>query len=180
LDLKVNAKSGVYDVVGMTNWRGETATRELSFADKLGLQSGASYIAFDSWGQKLAGVYKDRMKVTIEPHDTRIFLLHPLLSRPQLIGNSRHISGAYSIKELAWDGAQNRLHGTSETVPGDEYTLWFFVPEGFTVKQIRATSPGVSAMQARHETVGNSLKVSFPGQPETVDWEVAFTARSSK
>ena len=39
LDLKVNAKSGVYDVVGMTNWRGETATRELSFADKLGLDA---------------------------------------------------------------------------------------------------------------------------------------------
>jgi hypothetical protein len=180
LDLKLNAESGVYDVVGMTNWRSQTSTRDLSFADKLGLQTGASYIAFDSWGQKLAGVYKDRMKVTIEPHDTRVFLLHPLLRRPQLIGNSRHITGAYSIKELAWDGAQNRMRGTSETVPGDDYTLWFFVPEGFTVAHVRATSAGKGEIPAHQEVTGNSLGVSFPGQQEAVDWEVEFAAKSGK
>jgi hypothetical protein len=180
LDLKVNAKSGVYDVVGLTNWRGETATRELSFADKLGLEPDARYIAFDYWGQKLAGVYKDRMKVVIEPHDTRVFLVHPVLHRPQLVGTSRHITGAYSIKELAWDGAQKRLRGASDTVPGDDYTLWFYVPEGFTVAQVRATSPGKGEIPARHEVTGNSLGVSFPGQHEAVNWEVEFAAHSSK
>src|SRR5215831_318472 len=47
LDLKLNAKSGIYDVVGMTNWRSAPVTRELSFADKLGLNPGVSYGAFD-------------------------------------------------------------------------------------------------------------------------------------
>ena len=41
LDLKVNARSGTYDVVGLTNWRGATTSRELSFADKLGLPAGS-------------------------------------------------------------------------------------------------------------------------------------------
>ena len=40
------------------------------------------------------------MKVEIEPHDTRVLLIHPLLNRPQLIGTSRHITGAYSISGL--------------------------------------------------------------------------------
>jgi hypothetical protein len=118
LDLKVNTKSGVYDVVGMTNWRGETATRELPFAGKLGLEAGSRYIAFDYWSQKLFGVFKDRLKVEIEPHDTRVFLLHSLLDRPQLIGTSRHITGAYLILDLGWDASKNRMHGSSKTVPG--------------------------------------------------------------
>jgi hypothetical protein len=180
LDLKVNAVAGSYDVVGMTNWRDEAALRELSFADKLGLEPGSRYVAFDYWGQKLQGVFKDRMKVEIEPHDTRVFQVHPLMKRPQLVGTSRHITGAYSIEKLAWDNSKNRLRGVSETVPGDEYTLWFYVPEGFTVAKVRAALPGKGEISAQPEATGNSLKISFPGQQQTVDWEVEFTARSSK
>ena len=135
--------------MGLTNWRSETATRELSFADKLGLSAGSRYIAFDYCGQKLFGVFKDRMKVEIDPHDTRIFLLHPVLNRPQLVGTSRHITGAYSIEDLAWDSSKKRLRGASETVPGDSYTLWFYVPEGVTVAQVRAESQGKREIAAR-------------------------------
>lgn len=174
LDLKVNAKSGVYDVVGLTNWRGETATRELSFADKLGLNAAARYIAFDYWGQKLFGVFTDRMKVEIVPHDTRVFLLHPLLNRPQLIGTSRHITGAYSILELGWDASKNRLRGSSRTVPGEAYSLWVYVPQGLAVSQVRATTSTGREISAHHELVGNSLKVSFQGQGGVVVWEVKF------
>jgi hypothetical protein len=76
LDLKVNSKSGMYDVVGMSNWRSEASTRELSFAEQLGLDPAHSYVAFDFWNQKLYGVFKGGMKVEIEPHDTRVFLIH--------------------------------------------------------------------------------------------------------
>jgi len=164
-------------VVGMTNWRSETATRDLTFADKLGLPAGASYIAFDAWNQKLAGVYKDGMRVTIEPHDTRVFLLHPLLGRPQLIGNSRHITGAYSIKEAAWDGSKKRLRGASDTVPGDDYTLSFFVPEGYRVAHVRASVAGKGEIPVRQQVAGNLLGVSFLGQQEAVDWEVEFAGK---
>jgi hypothetical protein len=174
LDLKVNAKSGVYDVVGLTNWRGETAKRELSFADKLGLNAGSRYIAFDYWGQKLFGVFKDRMKVEIEPHDTRVFLLHPLLDRPQLIGTSRHITGAYSILELSWDASKNSLRGSSQTVPGEPYSLWVYVPQGVAVSQVRATTSEGQEISVHHELLGNSLRVSIEGQRSVVIWEVRF------
>jgi hypothetical protein len=48
---------------------------------------------FDFWGQKLVGIQNKEMKVQIDPHDTRVFSIHPLLNRPQLIGTSRHITG---------------------------------------------------------------------------------------
>jgi hypothetical protein len=179
LDLKVNAKSGVYDVVGLTNWRGETATRELAFADKLGLEPGSRYLAFDYWGQKLFGVFKDRMKVEIEPHDTRVFLLHPLLDHPQLIGTSRHITGAYSILDLGWDASKNRLHGSSQTVPGEAYSIWVYVPQGGSVSQVRAATSAGQEIPVRYELVGNSLKVSMQGQGGTVVWEIEFGAKSS-
>jgi hypothetical protein len=180
LDLKINAKSGVYDVVGLTNWRSWTTRRELSFADKLGVDPEAAYVVFDFWAQKLLGVFKGKMAVTIDPHDTRVLLIHPLLSRPQLVGTSRHITGAYSIKELAWEGSKNRLRGTSDTVPGDDYTLWFYVPKGVSVSQVRAGTKGNTAVPAQQALSGNSLKVSFMGQQEPVDWEVEFAGKSSK
>ena len=178
LDLKVNAKSGVYDVVGFTNWRSAAVTREISLAEKLGLDAGTSYLAFDFWAQKLLGVFKDRMKVEIEPHDTRVLLIHPALNRPQLIGTSRHITGAYSILDQVWDAAKSTLRGSSRTVSGEPYTLWLYVPEGVTVASVGARTKGNREVPVHHELAGNSLKVSLPGQPEDVDWEVKFTAPS--
>jgi len=177
LDLKINATAGVYDVVALTNWRGETANRQLSFADQLGLEAGSDYVAFDYWNQKLLGTFKDSMNVAIEPHDTRVLLLHPLAHRPQLVGNSRHITGAYSIREQGWDSAQSTLHGVAETVVGDDYNLWIYVPKGFTVAQVRAHSSAKSDIPAHEEQNGSSLMVSFPGQPDTINWGIKFSGK---
>jgi hypothetical protein len=175
LDLKVNANSGVYDVVGLTNWRNETVTRDIDFTGKLGLSGCAPYVVFDFWGQKLLGVFRDRMELQVEPHDTRVLLIHKLLNRPQLVGISRHITGAYSILDLTWDGS-SELHGRSQSVPGDPYKLWAYVPEGTTVSQVRAMA-GNRSLPVDHVSVGNSLSVSFSGQQEVVDWQIRFTTR---
>jgi hypothetical protein len=180
LDLKVNAHSGVYDVAALTNWRGWTSTRPLEFAGKLGLSPQAAYVVFDFWQQRLLGVFKGQMEVTIQPHDTRVLLIHPALHRPQLVGTSRHISGAYSIKDLSWDDSKNRLRGASDTVPGDDYALWFYVPQGVTVAQVHVASGANREIPARHESTGSSLRVSFPGQQDAVQWEIVFGGKSGE
>jgi hypothetical protein len=174
LDLKVNAKSGVYDVVGMTNWGGTTITKELSFRKQLGLNPASSYIAFDFWNQKLYGVFKNGLKAEIKSHDTRVFLIHPDLHRPELIGTSRHITGAYSILDRNWDAAQHTLSGSSQAVPGEDYTLWFYVPEGSEPLQVTAHAAGHRQVPVRHELHDRTLSVSFPGQQGPVDWEIRF------
>jgi hypothetical protein len=178
LDVKVNARSGAYDVVGLINWRGETTSRELSFAGTLGLKAGR-YVAFDYWGQRLLGVFSGTLGLEIEPHDTRVVLIHPLLPRPQLIGTSRHITGAHSILALQWDASTSRLSGSSQTVRGEDYALFIHVPEGVTVSRVQATVEGAGEVPVRHEQAGGSLKVSFTGRPEAVAWQVDFatTAR---
>jgi len=170
LDLKVNAKSGIYDVAAFTNWRSEKATRHIEFADKLGLSAG-SYVVFDYWKQELLGVFKDGMDIEIEPHDTRVLLIHSLLNRPQMIGISRHITGAYSVLDVSWDGAKNTLRGSSETVQGAPYSMWFYVPN--TLRVSRAVMPP----QFTSKLDGNALMVSFPGQQHSVDWELEFASR---
>ncbi|HZR58870.1 MAG TPA: alpha-galactosidase [Terriglobales bacterium] len=175
LDLKVSAKPEIYDVVGFTNWRSETTIRKIPLVDKLGLDSSAKYIAFDFWDQKLLGVFANELELKIEPHDTRVLMIHPALNRPQLIGNSRHITGTYSILEQEWDEAKSTLSGTSESVPGQAYTLWFYIPKGIKVLKLRVAAKESREIPARQIVDGDSLMISFEGQLEPVRWEIGFS-----
>jgi hypothetical protein len=177
LDLKVNAKSGVYDVAGFTNWRSAPEVRDVSLVDKLGLTAGSPYLAFDFWSQKFLGIFRDRIQIGIEPHDTRVIIIRPLEGYPQLLGDSRHITGAYSILDLGWDAPGRMLHGSSRTVPGDEYSIWLFVPDGFAVARAQARSEGTQSVSVRLEQTGNSLKVGFLGVKESLSWEVQFARK---
>ena len=174
LNLKVNAPSGIYDVVAFTNWRSEKATRKISFADKLGLGSGIDYIAFDFWKQELLGIFRDSLELITEAHDTRVLQLHPLLGRPQLIGNSRHITGAFSILSLQWNEAKKTLEGLSATIPGDTYDLFIYVPDGFDIAKLTATAGKNKIIQVKKEMAGNALKLSFEGQLEQFKWQIRF------
>jgi hypothetical protein len=176
LDLKVSARSGTYDVVGLTNWRSEPTTRGLSFADQLGLPRGSRYVVFDFWSQRLLGDFADGLELEIAPHDTRVVLVHPLLPRPQLVSHSRHITGAHSILDLEWDDSTRTLRGSSQAVPGEDYALFVHVPEGMAVSGVRASVEGGGEVPTRHERTGSLLKVAFGGRAEAVAWQIGFAA----
>jgi hypothetical protein len=115
----------------------------------------------------------------VEPHDTRVLFVHPLLDRPQLVGISRHISGAFSLKNVAWDETKRTLRGTSETVAKDPYTLWIHLPAGVAPANAKATAGGHDVAVTQKVT-GSSLMVRFEAQSAPVDWEIAFTPRAGK
>jgi hypothetical protein len=171
LDLKVNGVTGTYDVVGLTNWQSAPHTKTLKFGDKLGLEPGRKYIAFDFWNQNLLGTFKDSLQLEVASHDTRVLLIRPLLDHPQLIGNSRHISGAYSISGLSWDPAAKQLRGTSETMAGEPYTLFVHVPEGYKQRGVRASA---GAATVKDSPAQGTLTVNLQGQNEPVKWQIDF------
>jgi hypothetical protein len=173
LDLKVAAESGTYDVVALPNWRSTPVTKSVSLSRHLGLDADAKYVAFDFWNQALAGVVSDKISVEVAGHDTRVLLVHRLADRPQLVGTSRHITGAYSIGKLSWDAAGNTLRGVSEVVPGADYTLFIHCPQGATAVTATASGGG-QAVPVRQEAKGNLLSVSFKSQQSPVDWQVGF------
>ena len=182
LDLKVNSVSGIYDVVGLTNWRSEPTLKEISLSDKLGLNGGIPYVVFDFWNQKLLGVFEDKIDIDIEPHDTRVLLIHPLLGHPQLIGNSRHISGVYSILDMNWNDNEKTLSGKSETIKGDTYSLFIYIPDGSQISEVNASSVDKQEVKVTSVLSGSLLKISFEGQAGVIQWQLKFisAAKSGK
>jgi hypothetical protein len=174
LDLKVEAKAGTYDVVALPNWRSSPTTRTVALGRQLGLNANDQYVAFDFWNQKLLGVVSDRISVEVEGHDTRVLLVHPCLKHPQLLGTSRHITGAYSIQELSWDTGRSMLQGLSEIVPGQDYTLYVYLPPGTPADSKARASTAANTIPARQERNGNLLSVSFKSPQSPVAWQINF------
>jgi len=174
LDLKVDSAAGVYDVAAETNWRSETTERILDFARQLGLSEERSYVIFDFWKQRPMGVFKGKIDLTIGPHDTRVLLIHPLSGRPQLIGNSRHISGTYSIVSQEWDAKEKNLHGESVAIPGEPYTLWFNIPSGYKKSVVQVASKTGKAIAAEWQQQGEFGSLRFTGADEPVEWRIQF------
>jgi hypothetical protein len=174
LDLKVNNTLGAYDVVGLTNWRSGTSSNEIVFSDSLGLPGAASYIAFDFWNRKLLGTFKNRLTLDVDSHDTRVILLHPDLQRPQVVGTSRHITGAYSLSKVSWDEATVSLTGNSQSVPGDPYSVWVHAPRAFRAISVTASTEAGDRVTVQQQRDGDLLTFTFTGVEPPVHWTVQF------
>ena len=170
LDLKVNAESGVYDVVAIYNWKDKPTTKTISFEEDLGLYPDKEYLIFDFWNLQLEGIFKDRIQTEVPAHGTRVLITRPLSNNPQLLATSRHITGAFSIKALRWNTTKLTLSGTSQAVPEASYSLFIYVPKGMKVSRVDANASGLS----HNITQERVLEVNFTGQKEPVDWVVEF------
>jgi hypothetical protein len=174
IDLKVNAGYESFDVVAFTNWRGESSYKSISLKDKLGIDQAAGYVVFDFWNKKLSGLCTDRIDVEVEPHDTKVLLVHPDLGHPQLVGISRHISGVYSLSDIDWENNSLTLKGKSETLKGEAYVLYVYVPDGLSVARIKASSSENSVVETASELEDNLLRVNIGGSNGSVSWQVQF------
>jgi len=173
LDLKVNMPSGRYDVVAATNWLAGPEQRSISFENDLGLDAGLPFVVFDFWKERLVEAGDRGFRTELPAHGTAVFQVHLRLERPQLIANSRHVTGAVGILNQSWTSSSMTLQGTSDTVPGAPYILFFYVPGAFEFE--KALVQGAAA-----DCVPGSdglLKVSFPGQKTPVDWSVKFAKK---
>ena len=172
-DLKVNMASGVYDVIAATNWGESAEKRTISFADDLALPPDRSYRVFDFWREELLGTFENDFLVSIPPHGTRVLFIRPALARPQLLAVDRHITGAQSIRRQQWDAATLTLGGSSDTVPGAGYSLFFFIPQRYKVIDI------FSNAEITAETFSDDglLRVQLVGREDPVDWKIEFAER---
>jgi hypothetical protein len=179
VDLKIRADSGVYDVVGLINWRGAPERRELVFADQLGLPAGADYLVYDFWNRKLLGRFSSRIALEIEPHDTRVLAIHRALDHPQLIGIARHISGAYSVGDLAWDAGTRELRGSARSEPGDPYSVYVHVTDGYRLSSAAAVTRTGKTVPVTATRIGKLLEIRFAGTTDIVDWRLTFERQRS-
>jgi hypothetical protein len=174
LDLKVNSSGGTYDVAAETNWRSETAERRLDFVDQLGLSKEQPYIVFDFWKQRPVGIFENKIDLQLDPHDTIVLFIHRLLDRPQLIGNSRHISGSYSIAHQQWDSKLRELSGQSTPIAGKPYTLWFHIPATDNKALVQVISQSGKQLQFNWNQDGEFASLTFTGTDEPANWNIRF------
>ncbi|MCK4321126.1 alpha-galactosidase [candidate division WOR-3 bacterium] len=173
LDLKVNAASGIYDVVAIYNWLDEPDTKVISFGEDLGLDPEKEYLIFDFWNQELEGIFKEKIHSEVPPHGVRVFVVRSLSNRPQLLATSRHITGAFSIKALKWNPTKLTLSGKSQAVPEASYSLFIYVPPEVSVSKVDANTSNLS-----HNIIQEHvLEVSFTGKKEPVKWMIEFESK---
>lgn len=173
LDLKINSAAGIYDVVAETNWGDESTKRTLSF-DQLGLPAGQQYVVFDFWNQQPMGIFSNSLDLSIESHDSRALQIHPLAHRPQLIGNSRHISGTYSILRQKWNSSSKEFDGESATIVGEPYTLWFYIPDGYGKPAVQVSLKNGKEVAATWQQHGQFASLRFTCAKNSAVWRVRF------
>ncbi|MBE0460666.1 MAG: hypothetical protein IBX60_03415 [Candidatus Aminicenantes bacterium] len=174
IDLKVNGKSGIYDVVALFNWEDEEASKTISISEDLGLEAETEYVIFDFWNQTLKDIALDEITCSIPAHGTCVYVIRSLLDRPQLLATSRHITGTVSVKEVSWDASKSCLKGASEIVKDDPYSLFIHVPDGMAVSRINADTEILY-----QKMINGLLEVKFAadfneGDKKTINWEIEF------
>ena len=170
LDLKVNSSAGTYDVVALYNWNDEEMAQSLDLAEDLGLDTTFEYLVFDFWSKKLLNSVTKILTETIPAHGTKALIIRKKADQPQLLATSRHLTAAYSIKSLEWDCGELTLSGSSQTVPGDIYTMYIHLPENMEVAELESDSGDIS----HSVTADGILEVSFTGTADPVAWEIEF------
>ena len=170
MDLKVSSQSGVYDVVALYNWKNESSEKVLDLQEDLGLKNNTQYLVFDFWDKKLAGTSTLMIKQEVPAHGTKALIVKEVSEVPQLLATSRHLTAAYSIRELDWNDQEKTLTGTSQTVPGEPYTLYIHIPgdHEFVAAQVQADD------YTHRLKPGGMLQVRFTGQEEPVEWQLSF------
>ncbi len=173
LDLKVNALTGQYDVVSMYNWTEADTIKTLELGKDLGLDENIKYAAFDFWNSKMITVKGNKIEEMVPKHGTKAIIIRPATSHPQLMATSRHLTAAYSIKYYKWDDNTQTLSGKSETVPGDEYTLYICIPENIDVKNIKVNASAEKVTVTKSGQ--NLIAVAFNSDDSSINWNIHFT-----
>ncbi|MEK6570782.1 MAG: alpha-galactosidase, partial [Bacteroidota bacterium] len=175
-NLTVKKKSEEWNVVGVFNWESYSQRIEIAL-EKLGLQPGGKYLAYEFWGDEFLGEIESTVELDLEPTSSKVLAIHQLQERPVLLSTSRHITqGAVDIKKLTWDEKRTTLEGKSQNLRRGEYTLVVWVPPGY--KFTRA----VTAVDYETTTISQSIvKVTLKlGKDKPLAWKLQFerTVRS--
>jgi hypothetical protein len=143
---------------------------QVDFAE-LGLESGASYLAYDFWDQKLLGEMKQCLIASVCPRTSRLFCIRPVPKHPWILSTDRHVTqGAVELRDVKWDAGARCLHGCAQR-PGESGNIVLYVPKGFKVLSAELDSQPASVIQASEAVA--KIPMTFSGHP--VKWVARFS-----
>lgn len=106
----------------------------------MNLDPAKSYHAFDFWEQKYLGIVKGTMACrALELGCCQIIGLREVQENPQFLASTRHVSmDAVSVKKNLW--TDSILDLSLEGAENMEVSYYFYVPEGYTLQEVKADS----------------------------------------
>lgn len=167
------------DVLGLYNWN-KTAGVISESVERIGLPAASEYVGFDFWANKFVSPFREKITATLPPESCRILSVRPMLTVPQLVSTSRHVTqGVVDVTKEAWDGQKAVLSGVSKVVGNNPYELRIVVPAD--AKSWRVTgmmvSPADEAAGVKAGFVQDGPKIRSTLTSATsrdVDWGVQF------
>jgi hypothetical protein len=128
--LKIKKPFAEWAVVAFFN-PGLTETAEKKFSlERLWLEPGKTYLAFDFWQQQFVGEIMNEVKVTVQPGSVTLFALHEKTGKPQFISTDRHIlQGAVEIENIFWNDDTKTISGISTGPLNTSHYVFVYVPE---------------------------------------------------
>jgi len=178
--LPVRTDFDSWNVLGFFNWgKNWSAKKEIPEQKRkisvnffeLGLDPAKKYLVFDFWNEIFVGIFQDEVALELEPWTSAVLAVRELKDHPVFLSYNRHITqGAVEINAIKWDAASKILSGVQDAVPGFEYHLYFYQPDGWQI-----SGAEVSASDFKTEKDKNILKLIFvPKTPGPVNWRLKF------
>jgi hypothetical protein len=127
--LKIKKQFAEWMIVGFFN-ASLTETIEKNFSvQRLGLEPGKTYLAFDFWKQQFIGEVTAEVKVTVQPGTVTLLTLHEKSDKPQFISTDRHVmQGAIEIENVSWNEDQKTFSGISTGPLSTSHNVFVYVP----------------------------------------------------
>ncbi len=138
---------------------------------ELGLTPGREYLAFDFWGRRFLGGFRDALVAgPVDPvFQVQVLCLRERQTHPQVLATSRHVTcGGVDLESVRWNG--DILEGTSRVVQGDDYALYLTEPEGWTAEAVE-TSAGKASLGGRRP---GSVTATITEGAGPIAWRVRF------
>ncbi|MFI5187920.1 MAG: alpha-galactosidase [Chitinophagales bacterium] len=128
--LKIKKQFGEWTVVAFFNASlSETAEKEFSL-ERLWLEPGKTYLAFDFWKQQFIGEVSGKLKVTVQPGSVSLLALQEKSGKPQFISTDRHVlQGAIEMENMTWNEDTKTLNGISTGPLNTSHNVYVYIPK---------------------------------------------------
>jgi hypothetical protein len=116
-------------IVAFYNWDDKNPMKIETTPDWIGLPKGEEYVAFDYWGDKFIGGFRDQLSVEVPAGSCLVLAVQPVKPHPILLSTSQHVTqGIVDVKSVSWDAAAKTLSGKSRVIADDPYELRIYDP----------------------------------------------------
>jgi hypothetical protein len=127
--MKIKKSFAEWTVAGFFNASLDDAVRKEFSMERLGLNPGSTYLAFDFWKQQFIGEVSGKLKLTIQPGSVSLITLHEKSGRPQFISTDRHVlQGAVEMENISWNQDTKTLSGISTGPLHSSYNVFVYIP----------------------------------------------------